>query len=99
MPEFKTDYEQLLGLKLSCFVNLVVCKHKMDEYKSVINITEQILDEKMDPKNTKALYFCGYAQMKLEEFEEAVKTLEKCIDIDPANIEAKKLIVQTKKER
>lgn len=39
-PEFIKANEELQSMKLSCFVNLVVCKHKMEEFQGVVNITE-----------------------------------------------------------
>ena len=53
----------------------------------------------MDPKNVKALYFRGYAQLKVLDHEAAVKTIEECLEVDPAHGEAKKLLVLAKKER
>ena len=55
--DFIRDNEQLQSIKLLTFNNLVVCKHKMGEFESVIGITDQILSETMDPRNIKALYF------------------------------------------
>lgn len=98
-PEFIRNNEELQGIKLSCFVNLVVCKHKMGEFNSVLNITDQILDERMDPKNTKALYFKGYAELKLQDYEQSVQSLQQCLNLDPNHAEAKKLLLQAKQER
>lgn len=61
--EFKKNNEELQSIKIMTFSNLVVCKHKMQEWQSVIGITDQILSETMDPKNTKARYFRAQAQM------------------------------------
>lgn len=38
--EFKKDNGVLQSLKLTCFNNLVVCKHKLEEWQSVIGITD-----------------------------------------------------------
>ena len=62
-----------MGLKVTCFVNLVVCKHKMKEYQSIINITDQVIE--MDPNNVKCLYFRGNAFMELQEYEKSVASL------------------------
>ena len=56
-PEWIENNKQLQALKLTSFLNLVVCKHKMQEWQSVVGITDQILDETMSPGNVKALYF------------------------------------------
>jgi hypothetical protein len=37
---FKKTNEELMGLKLTCFLNLVVCKSKMKEWESIVNITD-----------------------------------------------------------
>jgi hypothetical protein len=55
--EFKKDNTELMGLKAVCFANLVVCKFKMQEFASVIAITDQLLE--MEPKHQKGLYFRG----------------------------------------
>jgi hypothetical protein len=38
--EFKVTNEKLLGMKIICFSNLTVCKFKMNEFVSVIGITD-----------------------------------------------------------
>lgn len=81
------------------FCNLVVCKHKMKEWNSVIGITDQILSETMDPKNVKAMYFRAQAQLNMGLYEEAVKTVERLLEIDPEHKEAKKFLTMAKKER
>lgn len=60
--EYIKTFNDLTNVKVVCFVNLVVCKYKLKEYDSIINITEQILE--MDPNNTKALYFRGKAYLE-----------------------------------
>ena len=62
-----------MNLKVVCFLNLVVCKHKMDEWQSVVNITDQIIE--MDPNNVKCLYFRGLAYLKLQEYIKSVECL------------------------
>jgi tetratricopeptide (TPR) repeat protein len=97
--EFKKANEELRSIKLLTFGNLVVCKHKMQEWNSVIGITDQILSETMDPKNIKAYYFRTHAQLNLGLYEEAVKTVEALLEIDPTHAEAKKLLGRAKDER
>jgi len=53
----------------------------------------------MDPKNIKAHYFRAQAQLKQELYEEAVKTIDALLAVDPAHAEGKKLLVVAKKER
>jgi len=38
--EFMKTNTELQGLKVVCFTNLIVCKFKMQEYQSVIAITD-----------------------------------------------------------
>jgi hypothetical protein len=59
--------------KLVCFLNLVVCKYKLKEYQSVVNITDQVLE--MDPNNVKGLYFRGLSFIEVQEYDKGVETL------------------------
>jgi len=38
--EFKKTHEELRLLKITSFMNLVVCKYKMKEFASIIGITD-----------------------------------------------------------
>ena len=97
--DFQKHHAELKSIKILTFGNLVVCKHKMQEWNSVIGITEQMLADTMDPKNTKALYFRAQAQLKSGLYEEAVKTSERLLEVDPEHAEGKKFMVVAKKER
>lgn len=97
--DFKRDNDTLQSLKLTCFNNLVVCKHKMEEWQSVIGITDQILDEGMDPNNIKAMYFRSQALLKEEEYDQSVDCIEKLLELDASHAEAKKLLARVKKTR
>jgi len=55
----------------------------MGENTSVVGITDQMLD--MDPNHAKALYFRGQSQVKLENFDEGVKTLKHLCTIETQN--------------
>lgn len=66
-PEFKETMEAMLGIKKSCFINVVVCKWKMQQYTSVVNIAEQVLSD-MDSENVKCLYFLGKANAAQEKY-------------------------------
>mmetsp|Transcript_14318 Transcript_14318/g.22301 ORF Transcript_14318/g.22301 Transcript_14318/m.22301 type:complete len:123 (-) Transcript_14318:237-605(-) len=39
-PEFIKNNDELQAIKLICFNNLVVCKHKMGEWQSIVGITD-----------------------------------------------------------
>mmetsp|Transcript_17944 Transcript_17944/g.30530 ORF Transcript_17944/g.30530 Transcript_17944/m.30530 type:complete len:88 (-) Transcript_17944:55-318(-) len=71
----------------------------MEEWQSVVGITEQILDERMAPNNVKALYFRAFALLKLEDFDEAVNWAQKLLVVDPNHAEGKTLLVKAKKMR
>lgn len=98
-PEFISINKQLKAIKLTTFSNLVVCKFKMQEWQSIIGITDQILDEQMDPKNIKALYFRGQASQQLDEYDQAVHCFQTILLIDPEHKEAKAMVTKTKKLR
>lgn len=97
--EFQKDNAELQAVKLTTFNNLVVCKHKMGEFVSVLGITEQILGENMDPKNIKAMYFRGFAMIKTDDFDGAIKCLQNLVNLEPKHAEGQKLLQHAKKER
>ena len=91
-PDYIRAFEELQSIKLVTFNNLVVCKHKMQEYQSVIGITDQILSDQMDPNNTKALYFRAMAFLKIDEYDDALECAKKLISVDPEHKEGAKLL-------
>ena len=95
--EFQKTNAELQAIKIVTFNNLTVCKHKMEEWQSVLGITEQVLSEQMDPGNKKAMYFRAFALIKTEEFEGAISCIQDLLKIDPEHAEAKKLLVNAKK--
>jgi tetratricopeptide (TPR) repeat protein len=97
--DFIRDNTALQAIKLATFNNLVVCKHKMLEWQSVIGITDQILSESMDPNNTKALYFRAQAFLKVEEFDQSAECLNKLLSLDSGHAEAKQLLTKVKRIR
>ena len=50
----------------------------------------------MDPNNVKAMYFRGFAMIKLEDFEGAVDVLKDLVNLDPKHSEGAKLLAQAK---
>jgi len=71
----------------------------MLEWQSVIGITDQILDEAMDPNNTKAMYFRAQALLKVEDFDESAECLNKLLSLDSEHAEAKQLLTKVKRIR
>ncbi len=65
--DYKKTYAELQSIKIVSFLKLVVCKHKLKEWQSVVNITDQVLE--MDPNSVKGLYFRGIALLELQEFQ------------------------------
>jgi tetratricopeptide (TPR) repeat protein len=94
--EFDLLQNELLGLKIVCFTNLVVCKFKGKEFQSVCGITDQILE--MDPNHVKALWFRGRAECELGDLGQSIKTLEKLCALDNS-AEFRKELDRAKKVR
>jgi tetratricopeptide (TPR) repeat protein len=74
-------FEELMALKIVSFLNLVVCKHKLKEWQSIVGITDQVLE--MDSSNVKCLYFRGNALLEMKEFEKSAECLAKLVHVDP----------------
>lgn len=94
---FKKTNDELMSLKLICFLNLIVCKAKLKEWDSIVSITDQIIE--MDPNNTKCLYFRGKAFLELQEYDKAVETLQKLCQVDPNHTDGRNELARAKKIR
>ena len=86
-----------MALKQVCFTNLTVCKFKMQEWQSVVAITDQVLE--MDPNAVKALWFRGKAFAMLKEWDNAIDALQKACKIDQGNAEFRKELEQVKQKK
>lgn len=64
-------------------MNVAVCKMKVKEYESIIDITNQVID--FNPKSLKAWFLRGRAYAELQEFNKAVDCFKNALDIDPSN--------------
>ena len=89
--------KELMALKVTCFNNLVVCKHKRKEWLSIVNITDQVMA--MDPNNVKCLYFRGNALLELQEFERSVECLHHLVQVDPSHADGRALYERAKKAK
>ena len=89
--------DELQALKVTCFMNLVVCKHKMKQYQSVVSITDQVME--MDPNHVKCLYFRGFALLEVQEYDQAVECLQRLVHVDPSNQDGRNLFERAKKVR
>ncbi len=95
--EYQKTFGELQGLKIVTFLNLVVCKHKLKEWQSIVGITDQVLE--MDPSNVKGLYFRGNALLELKEFERSVESLTKLIQVDSKHTDGRALYEKAKKAK
>ncbi|CAI2361261.1 unnamed protein product [Moneuplotes crassus] len=95
--EFKKYYKELWDLKEPCFMNVAVCKYKMKEYESIIDITNQVIDYK--PDCLKAWYFRGKAFYEMQEYDQAVEAFENALKVDPKHKPSKKELEVVKKIR
>lgn len=84
-----------MAVKVTTFMNLVVCKFKLKEYESIIGITDQVIE--MDERNVKCWYFRGKAFMELREYAKAVDSFAKLVQIDPNHVEGRKEYDNAKK--
>ena len=62
-------------------MNVAVCKIKANEYESIIDITNQVID--FNPKSLKAWYFRGRAFSELQEYEKSLECFKNALEIDP----------------
>lgn len=69
-------------------MNVCVCRAKQEDWEAIINVTDQVVD--FNPKSVKAWFYRGKAYRMLEEFENAMKALEKGLEVDPMNQTLKK---------
>lgn len=68
-------------IKTACFINVCVCKAKMDQYEAIIDITDQVIE--FAPRNLKCWYWRGKALLVLDEYSDSIKCFKKALEIDP----------------
>ena len=81
--EVKPIRDELMKVKLQCFLNTIVCKFKLAEYSNIKGIADQVLE--MDPKSSKAFYFTIKAQLALKNYEEAKDWAVRAMKADSTN--------------
>ena len=86
-----------MAIKQVSFTNLTVCKFKLQEWQSVVAITDQILE--MDSKAVKALWFRGKAFAMLKEWDNSIQALTQACKLDPAHVEFRKELEQVKAKK
>jgi tetratricopeptide (TPR) repeat protein len=94
---YKSIKCELEKLEINTLTNILVVKSKLEDWTDIINFSEKAL--KKDPENVKALFFRGKALGNLHEYDQAIDTLKKVIELDEDNAEAKKEIAKVKKEK
>jgi len=90
---------ELRSLKMTAYTNIIVCNHKMQNWRKVIEAAQKLLKAKLSPNNVKAMYFKGYAHVKLKEYDEGRVVLERLLTVDPEHGEGKKLLAVAKKQK
>lgn len=93
--DYQSKMAECMSVKITTFMNLVVCKYKLKEYSSIIGITDQVIE--MDPTNVKCLYFRGKAFLETEEYSKAVESFARLVQIDPNHVEGRKELENAKK--
>lgn len=81
-------------LQCVCQLNMAACLLKLDHFKGVISVCDRILSK--HPHNTKALFRRASAYHGRADYVPAVQDLNKLLDMDPSNNEAKRLLQQVK---
>jgi len=71
----------------------------MQNWKKVIEYAEKKPRMQLPPNQVKALYFKGFAHVKLMEYDEGQLALEKLLTIDATHEEGKKLLEAAKKQK
>lgn len=96
------DQARLDALKISCYLNIAVCKFKLREFQTCIRACDDTLQ--IDPSNVKALYRRAQALITPAssgalEFEQALVNLQTAVNIDPENREVRKLYRELREQK
>lgn len=86
--DYKKIMSDLLKMKLQCFVNSIICKFKLKDYKSVMSIADQTLA--MEKSCVKAYFWKAKALTLMQEYDAAIDTIRKAVKLEPANAEVLK---------
>ena len=78
-------------------MNVAVCKYKAKEYESIIDITNQVID--YNPNSLKAWYFRGRAFGERQEYDDAVESFKRALEINPNHKPSKIEFERMKKTR
>lgn len=81
-------------LKKVCELNMAACMLKTKDYGGAKEACNKVLSEERD--NIKALYRRAQAQFHRSEYSEATQDIQRLLDIDSGNTEAKSLLSQVR---
>lgn len=83
VPSGHEEGMNMMGLKLSCYLNVAACQMRHHNYESVVKNCCKALE--LQPDNAKALYRRGSAYIQLQEYEKAKQDLNKAQEFEPKN--------------
>lgn len=95
--DFKNYHQLLWELREPCFMNVAICKYKVKQFESIIDITNQVLD--FNSKCLKAWYFRGKAFFEMQDYDEAVEAFKEALKVDPDHKPSKQEYEKAKKVR
>ena len=95
--KYKILIKEFKKIELQSLTNILVVMNKLKYWKEMVEITPKALE--LDPKNIKALFLDGKAQLNLAEYDQAIGNFKEILKIDPENKEAAKELLKCKKEK
>mmetsp|Transcript_9414 Transcript_9414/g.21498 ORF Transcript_9414/g.21498 Transcript_9414/m.21498 type:complete len:279 (+) Transcript_9414:25-861(+) len=84
--------QQVLAVKIPIQLNMAACCLKLERWNDALTHAGGVL--KHDKANMKALYRRGHARMMLGDLDEAKEDLTTVMEMEPANADVRKLLVQ-----
>ncbi|KAL1920488.1 uncharacterized protein VTP21DRAFT_865 [Calcarisporiella thermophila] len=97
--ELKRSY---YAVKIPCYLNRAMCNLKLSQYRAAIKdataVVEMPSDYLTQSDRTKAYFRRGVALVNVKEEEEAVKDLEKALELAPSDVAIKKELTNTKQK-
>lgn len=79
---------ELIKIKEATFVNVMVCKAKLEQWQSIIDVSDQVII--FAPENLKCWFFRGKAFVNIENYPEGIICFKKLLELDPNHALAKK---------
>jgi len=94
------DRAVMKELRLACLLNIAAARLTRNEFEAAKEQATMAVE--LDKKSAKAFFRRGKAFVGLKDYDEAQKDFEKCLELDPSNVQAKqelKGINQVKKQQ